>query len=82
MPIVLGFVLLAFIFLLYKLFIDGWLFKGTLLIAGWFGLFILISGMEGGSNTPMTIGDSPISWACIVPTIVCLLALLTTKVED
>jgi len=82
MPIALGFVLLAAIYIVYKLFIDGWLFKIVLFFAGWFGLYVLIHGMAGGSNTPMTIGSNNISWAFIIPTVICFLALLCTRTEN
>jgi hypothetical protein len=82
MPIVLGIVLLIAIYIVYKMFVDGWLFKSILFIAGWFGLYIFISGMEGGGNTPMTVGSNSLSWAFIIPTVICFLALLCTRVED
>jgi hypothetical protein len=83
MPIVVGLVLLAAIYALYKLFIDGWLFKIILFVAGWFGLYVAIYAFtESGSNTPMTVGHNSISWAFIIPTVICFLALLCTKVEN
>lgn len=84
MPIVFGVMLLFAIYIAYKLFIDGWLFKGTLFIAGWFGIYIgMLAYVDGAKNTAMTIGQhTTISWAALVPTIVCVLCLLCTKVYD
>lgn len=82
MPIVLGFVLLAALYAVYKLFVEGYLFKIILFVFGWFGLYIFISAMEGGMNTPMTVGSNSISWAFIVPTVICFLALLCTRAND
>ena len=84
MPIVFGIILLLVLYILYKLFIDGWLFKGVLFFAGWFGIHVLLKTyVEGSDKIAMTIGDSTtVSWAVLVPTIICVLALLCHKVYD
>ena len=82
MPIALGLVLLVAIYVVYKLLITGWLYKSILFIFGWLGLYIVIYVFtENGSNTPMTVGSNSISWAFIIPTVICFLALLTTRTE-
>jgi hypothetical protein len=85
MPIALGLAFIFVVFLLYQLFINGWLFKIILFFAGWFGLHIWISQyIEGGNNVAVSLGsngDIPISWAVLLPTLICALALLCTKVD-
>ncbi len=86
MSIALGIVLLLAIYVLWKLFVDGWLFKIILFFAGWIGLYVICYVyVEGAKNVAITIGtDNPVSftWAAVVPSIICFLALLTTKVRD
>lgn len=82
MPIVAGLVMLLAIYLLWKMFVDGWLFKSILFFAGWFGLFIglHIAGVDG---TAFTLSDgTTISWAAVIPTVICMLALLCTRVSN
>jgi hypothetical protein len=74
--------LLAIIFVLYKLLVDGWLWKTYAFFATWIGTYLLLKLFTvWGSETPMTIGGSPISWAVIIPTIICVMLLATTKVQ-
>lgn len=86
MSLVIGFMSLFSIYIIWKLFIDGWLFKIILFIAGWFGLYVgLRTYVEGATNIAVTFGkENPVSftWAAVVPTIVCFLCLLCTKVEE
>jgi hypothetical protein len=87
MTIILGLIALFIIYVLYKLFIDGWLFKGILFIAGWFGLYIwLFYYVEGGRHIAFTYqGDGAnmsFTWASVIPTAVCLMALLCTRTGD
>ena len=72
------FMLIA-VFFLYKLLIDGWLFKGILFIAGWIGLYILLCVMGADVECFRTAGGTIITWAKVVPTVICFLALLTTR---
>ena len=73
-------ILLALIFFVWKLFVDGWLFRLILFGAGWFGLYFGLHFFTiWGNQCPMMLGDSNVSWAILVPTIVCFLSLLTTK---
>lgn len=86
MSILFGLILLATIYTLYKLFIDGWLFKIILFFAGWFGLYIALRiYVEGATNTAITIGiKDPISftWAAVIPTAICFLCLLCTRASE
>lgn len=86
MSLVIGFMSLFSIYIIWKLFIDGWLFKIILFIAGWFGLYVgLRTYVEGATNIAVTFGkENPVSftWAAVAPTIVCFLCLLCTKVEE
>lgn len=86
MSIMFGMILLLSIYVLWKLFIDGWLFKIILFFAGWFGLYVFIRFyVEGGYQVAVTLGtEDPISlsWAAVVPTAICFLALLCTRVSN
>jgi hypothetical protein len=86
MTLLFGLVLLLAIYVLWKLFVDGWLFKIILFFAGWFGLYIgLRVYVEGAKDVAFTFGkENPItfSWAAVIPTAICLLCLLCTKVRD
>ncbi len=77
-------ILLLVIFVLWKLFIDGWLFKIILFFAGWFGLYIwLRSSVEGAKHVAFTLSNgSAFTWAAVIPTVVCVLCLLCTKVKE
>lgn len=80
MTITLGIVLLITLFVIWKLFVDGWLFKIILFCAGWFGLYALLQGVDGAKHTALTLGaTTTVSWAALIPTIVCLMALWTTR---
>lgn len=84
MEIALGLVALFFIYILWKLFIDGWLFKSILFFAGWFGIYALMNiYVDGAKHTAITLGSGTImSWASVVPTVICALCLLCTRTDD
>lgn len=82
-PVVLGVVLLLALYVLWKLFVDGWLFKIILFFAGWVGLYALMPAyVDGAKEIAVTINDTSFTWAAVVPTVICFLALLTTKVRE
>ena len=87
MSITLGVILLLAIYILYKLFIDGWLFKIILFIAGWFGLYwaLQVYCADWAKDVAFRVGSQdPIAftWASVVQSIVCFLCLLCTKVRE
>jgi hypothetical protein len=83
MPIALGIILLIVIFVAYKLFVGGWLFRIILFFAGWFGIYYLLQGVDGCNNPAFTFGtNTTISWAAAIPTAICILALLTTRTSN
>jgi hypothetical protein len=74
--------LLLFIILCYKLFIQGWLFK--LLILGGFligGRIALPLFFPQSLATCITIGGMTISWAMTILLTMTILALATTRSE-
>lgn len=80
MTLVFGFMMLLSIYVIYKLFIDGWLFKIILFIAGWFGLYLgLLKYVDGAGKVAVTISGTTFSWAIVVPTIICFLCLLCSR---
>lgn len=82
--IVLGLIFLMVIWVLWKMFIDGWLFKAILFFAGWVGLYVLLAVyVDGAKNVAFTMSNGfSMSWAAVVPTIICFLCLLCTKVSS
>lgn len=74
---------LIFLFILYKLFVDGLLFKIILFGFGWVGLYICLKVYVGGAkDNIITLGsDTHISWAALIPTVICILALACSKAE-
>lgn len=84
MPVLIGLAALLFIYFLYKMFVDGWLFKIILFFAGWIGIDVLMrTYVEGAKNTAITFSNgNSLSWAELVPTIICVLALLCTRVNN
>lgn len=71
------------IFILWKLFVEGLLFKIILFCFGWVGIYICLNAyVDGAKQTAITIGtNTHISWAAVVPTIICLLALACSRSE-
>lgn len=82
MGIAFGVMLLIAIYLLWKMFIDGWLFKIILFFAGWVGLYVILAAsVDGAKNVAFTMSNGfSMSWAAVVPTIICFLCLLCTRV--
>lgn len=80
--IIFGLMLLLGIYILYKLFIDGFLFKIPIFFAGWIGMIIILKvlGVRGVAFT--TEGGTEVGVATVISTIVCLGALLTTRVKN
>lgn len=80
--VILGVFVLIGIYILYKLFVDGWLFKIPIFIAGWIGMIIILKvlGVRGVAFTME--GGAEVGVATVISTVICLLALLTTRVRD
>jgi hypothetical protein len=82
MPIVAAIIALVAIYILYKLFVDGFLFKIPIFIAGWVGMIIILKVM-GVRGVAFTLENgAEVGVATVISTVICLLALVTTKVRD
>jgi hypothetical protein len=80
--IVFGLVLLVGIYILYKLFIDGWLFKIPIFFAGWIGMILILKAF-GVRGVAFTLENgTQIGIATVISTVICLLALVTTRVSN
>lgn len=82
-----GICLLAGIWILWKLLVSGWLYKIILFFAGWVGLYVICAVfLECGKSTAVTVGTGhgahSYTVAAVIATAVCLLALLTTRVNE
>lgn len=82
MPILGLLILLAIIFFIWKMFVDGWLFKIILFFAGWFGLYVaLMIFVAGADHVAVIVGGTSFTWASVIPTVICFLCLLCTKAD-
>lgn len=82
MPIIAAIIALLGIYLLYKLFIDGFLFKIPIFFAGWIGMIIILKIM-GVRGVAFTLSNgAEVGVATVISTIICLGALLTTRVRE
>ena len=87
MELTIGIILLLAIYVLYKLFIDGWLFKIILFIFGFFGMYVAIRIYypAWATDTAVSLGpqaSTQFSYAIVIPSIVCFLCLLCTRVNN
>jgi hypothetical protein len=78
---VLGIFALIVLFILWKLFVEGLLFKIIIFAFGWLGMYVWLRGfVPDAMHTAVTLGQHfEVSWAALVPTVICLCALLFTK---
>lgn len=78
-----GIAMLVALYLLWVLLVKGALWKIILFGAGWFGIYALMRiYIEGANHIAVTITGYNFSWAEVVPTVICLLAMVTTKVPE
>jgi hypothetical protein len=76
---VFGVCLLIAIYLLWVLLIKGALWKLTLGVFGWLGMYWFLSSVPMLHHCPLTFSGQSFSWASIIPTVVVLLALAHTR---
>jgi hypothetical protein len=74
-----GIILLVALYLIYTLFIEGFLWKGILFFAGWFGIRYLLLVYAPNSAHTTLIFSHPFTWAAVIASGICFMALLTTK---
>lgn len=78
---VFGIFLLIFLFIAYKLLVEGLLWKIILLICGCFGLhYLILVNFPNSKTICFSLFDSQISWASVITAIILMLALANTKV--
>jgi hypothetical protein len=75
-----GALMLSIIGILWFLLVKGFLWKMILFFAGWVGIyFLLLRYVDGSNHIILTLGTYQMSWAALIPTVICFLCLLTTK---
>lgn len=75
--------MLGALYFLWVLLVEGALWKVILFCAGWFGIYVFMRVyVDGANQILMTISDHKFSWAEVIPTVVCVLAMATTKVPE
>lgn len=78
----LAFLALIAIYILWVLLARGFLWKLILGIGGWFGIYVFLGTyVSGAADSGITVWDTLISWAAVVPTIIVILAMAHTKEE-
>lgn len=75
-----GIAMLVVIYLLWLLLVKGALWKLILAGFGWFGIYVFLA-IQFHLDKTSPFKDNSFSWAAIVPTIIVLLALASTKEE-
>lgn len=71
------------LFILYLLFVKGFLWKLIIAIFGWIGMnSFLESKFYSSKNTFMTILNYSVSWSIFIPTLIIILAMATTSVKE
>lgn len=76
---VFGICLLIAIYLLYVLLVKGALWKIILGAFGWAGMYWWLKSIPACNEHPFN--NDTFSWAVVVPTIIVLLAMMSTKEE-
>lgn len=74
-----GLIMLLVLYILYLLLVKGALWKLILAFFGWIGLYIFLAQFPGCREYPLH--NDAITWAALIPTVVVLLAMLSTKEE-
>lgn len=69
------------LYIIYKLFIKGLIFKIFLGLFGIMGFYWYLQKFDFANKICITIIGYDLSWAAIIPLIVAILALTTTKTE-
>ena len=71
------FMILFVIYLIWVLLFKGFLWKLIIFIAGWIGIYLLLPiYFPNSMQTAITITGNSYSWAMVIPTAICLLALV------
>jgi len=77
-----GLILLLICWLLYLLLIKGYLYKLILLVFGWIGIFLILGiYFPITKSTGIIAFETMMEWRAVIPTIIVLLALVSTKIE-
>lgn len=79
MDLGLGIGLLTILYIIYLLLIKGLLWKIIFVVAGWIGIYTLLSTIPIFQICPINISGCTFSWAFVVPTILVTLTLAHTK---
>lgn len=68
---------------IYLLFIEGIFWKLIVLFFGWIGLYSYLErSFPASKATFMTIMGCHISWSILIPTVIVILAMATTRVKE
>jgi hypothetical protein len=77
---IIGLFFLFLIAIVWFLFIAGFLWRLILFVGGWFGIYALLRiYVPTSAHIALTFGGDAYSWAAVIPTIICIMCLLTTR---
>lgn len=66
--------------IVWFLFVVGFLWRLILFVCGWVGAYILLRVyIPDSAHIALTFGGSSYSWAAVIPSIICVMCLLTTR---
>ena len=75
-------IFLIIIFIMWKLLVKGWLWKLTLGIFGWLGMYWALNYYIPSSRSEcLVLAGSSMSWSVVLPSIVLFMSMLYTKEE-
>jgi len=74
--------ILLVIYFIWLLLVKGILWKMCLFFGGWIGIYSLLRVyVPDSAHTAITLAGHACSWAALLPTIICILALAHTRSE-
>ena len=72
--------ILICLYLIWTLVFSGLLWKLLLFVGGWVGIYSLLRVyLPDSAQVALILAGHGYSWAAVVPTVICVLALATTR---
>lgn len=72
--------LLIIIFIMWQLLVKGWLWKITIGIFGWFGIYwALLHYIPSSRHECLNIAGCSMSWSAAIPSFILIMSMFYTK---
>ena len=73
-------IIIFVLYLIWTLLFSGLLWRLILFFGGWVGVYVLLKVyIPDSAHIAVTVANMTFSWAAVVPTVICLLALFHTE---